>query len=119
MEVFNLKPFTVRDLQTRSLPDRIRDLHDLAYLYPNWPKDHVFASYYSSKEQLLAPNVDGYVKTDLITDIPMIGERLKKSGYGPDSQIDNAALDNILEMLANTDCPEGEEMGMEFTSPGT
>ena len=121
-QVFNLKPFTVKDLQTRSLPDRIRDLHDLVYLYPNLPKDYVFEKYYSSKDALLTTNVDGYVKTDLITDIPLMGERLRISQEGPvgvsgGNAVDNAALDDILDMLMSPERDFEFDMGMDFATP--
>ena len=111
----------MKDLQTRSLPDRIRDLHDLVYLYPNLPKDFVFEKYYSSKDALLTTNVDGYVKTDLITDIPLMGERLRISQEGAaqsgSNAVDNAALDDILDMLMSPERDFEFDMGMDFAAP--
>jgi len=44
-EVFHLSPSNSKDLNTRSLADRIRDLQQLTYLYPNIPKMDAFEQY--------------------------------------------------------------------------
>ncbi|KAL4718717.1 hypothetical protein ACJJTC_007917 [Scirpophaga incertulas] len=46
-EVFSLQPFTSRDLMLRSLADRVLDLPQLQFLYPNIAKDTVFSKYYT------------------------------------------------------------------------
>lgn len=46
-EVFSLQPFTSRDLMLRSLADRILDLSQLQFLYPNVAKNDVFSKYYT------------------------------------------------------------------------
>lgn len=45
--VWNLLPYTTKDFSIRSLADRISDLNHLLYLYPDRPKDEVFAKYYT------------------------------------------------------------------------
>lgn len=46
-EVFMVQPFTSRDFAIRSLADRISDLKNLLYLYPDIPKDQAFGKYYT------------------------------------------------------------------------
>lgn len=68
-KVFNLQPFTNRDIAIRSLADRIHDLKQLLFLYPDRPKDQAFGSYYTPfNENQLQPN--GYVTPVLVTQIP-------------------------------------------------
>uniref|UniRef100_A0A8C3AWT9 Signal transducer and activator of transcription 6, interleukin-4 induced n=1 Tax=Cyclopterus lumpus TaxID=8103 RepID=A0A8C3AWT9_CYCLU len=45
--IHNIQPFTKRDLEIRSLGDRIRDINDITYLYPEFPKDEVFKKFYT------------------------------------------------------------------------
>jgi hypothetical protein len=37
--------------ENRGLADRLKDLNNLLYLYPNTPKDQAFSKYYSEKGQ--------------------------------------------------------------------
>lgn len=67
-EVFSLQPFTSRDLMLRSLADRILDLAQLQFLYPNVAKDDVFSKYYTKPENEMLKN--GYVKPVLVTTLP-------------------------------------------------
>ncbi|KAM3955250.1 signal transducer and transcription activator Stat92E isoform 2-T2 [Aphomia sociella] len=67
-EVFSLQPFTARDLSLRSLADRVLDLPQLQYLYPNVAKDDVFSKYYTKPEDQVLKN--GYVKPVLVTTLP-------------------------------------------------
>ncbi|XP_014206630.1 signal transducer and activator of transcription 5B isoform X2 [Copidosoma floridanum] len=69
-EVFMLQPFTSKDFAIRSLADRLSDLHHLAYLYPDLPKDPTFSKYYTpyTVESQSCPN--GYVKPFLVTHVP-------------------------------------------------
>lgn len=46
-KIQNIQPFTKRDLEIRCLGDRIRDITDIAYLYPDSPKDDVFRNFYT------------------------------------------------------------------------
>lgn len=42
-----VQPFTSKDFTIRSLADRIKDLNNLVYLYPDIPKDQTFGKYYT------------------------------------------------------------------------
>lgn len=46
-EVLMLQPFSHKDLVVRSLADRIKDVKQLLYLYPDIPKDVAFQAYYT------------------------------------------------------------------------
>uniref|UniRef100_A0AAQ4RTQ5 Signal transducer and activator of transcription n=1 Tax=Gasterosteus aculeatus aculeatus TaxID=481459 RepID=A0AAQ4RTQ5_GASAC len=65
--VWNLLPYTTKDFSIRSLADRISDLNHLLFLYPDRPKDEVFAKYYTPPQcvSLAAKAVDGYVKPQI------------------------------------------------------
>uniref|UniRef100_H2MH80 Signal transducer and activator of transcription n=1 Tax=Oryzias latipes TaxID=8090 RepID=H2MH80_ORYLA len=65
--VWNLLPYTTKDFSIRSLADRISDLNHLVYLYPDRPKDEVFAKYYTPP---LSKAVDGYVKPEIKQVVP-------------------------------------------------
>ena len=43
----NIQPFSKRDLEIRSLGDRIRDIQEIMYLYPEKAKHDVFQKFYS------------------------------------------------------------------------
>lgn len=64
--VMHLQPMMGSDLRTRSLADRIRDLNDLVYLFPNIPKDDAFADYYSP---IVSLNSSSYIRSILVTTI--------------------------------------------------
>lgn len=66
--LMHVKPFSSKDLSTRSLADRIKDLDDLKYLYPNIPKDDAFQQYYSKSNPQPALPGD-YVESVLTTTI--------------------------------------------------
>ncbi|XP_054716983.1 signal transducer and activator of transcription 5B-like [Uloborus diversus] len=68
-EVFMVQPFTSRDFVIRSLADRISDLKNLLYLYPDIPKDQAFGKYYTYTENQPS-SVNGYVRPVLVTQIP-------------------------------------------------
>ncbi|XP_070401443.1 signal transducer and activator of transcription 5B isoform X3 [Nothobranchius furzeri] len=65
--VWNLLPYTTKDFSIRSLADRISDLNHLLFLYPDKPKDEVFAKYYTPP---LSKAVDGYVKPQIKQVVP-------------------------------------------------
>ncbi|KAF0025015.1 hypothetical protein F2P81_021896 [Scophthalmus maximus] len=65
--VWNLLPYTTKDFSIRSLADRISDLNHLLFLYPDRPKDEVFAKYYTPP---LSKAVDGYVKPQIKQVVP-------------------------------------------------
>lgn len=63
--IMHLQPFVSKDLNTRTLADRIRDLKDLVYLYPDIPKDDAFKAYYTPLNDT-TQLANGYVKPMLI-----------------------------------------------------
>ncbi|KAJ0060362.1 hypothetical protein NL108_010139, partial [Boleophthalmus pectinirostris] len=66
--VWNLLPYTTKDFSIRSLADRISDLNHLLFLYPDKPKNEVFAKYYTPP--LSKAPVDGYVKPQIKQVVP-------------------------------------------------
>uniref|UniRef100_A0A671XRD8 Signal transducer and activator of transcription 6, interleukin-4 induced n=1 Tax=Sparus aurata TaxID=8175 RepID=A0A671XRD8_SPAAU len=46
-KIQNIQPFTKRDLDIRSLGDRIRDIGHITHLYPEFPKHEVFKKFYT------------------------------------------------------------------------
>ncbi|XP_061661878.1 signal transducer and activator of transcription 6 isoform X6 [Syngnathoides biaculeatus] len=64
----NIQPFTKRDLDIRSLGDRIRDISDITYLYPDFPKHEVFKKYYSDPQTSTS---GGYIPVSLLTKVGM------------------------------------------------
>ncbi|CAG6021366.1 signal transducer and activator of transcription 6 isoform 1-T4 [Menidia menidia] len=60
----NIQPFTKRDLEIRSLGDRIRDIHEIKVLYPDFAKNEVFKKFYSGPQQ---PPATGYIPVTLQT----------------------------------------------------
>lgn len=63
--IMHLQPFLSKDLQTRSLADRIRDLNDLVTLFPNLPKDEAFGAHYTPINAV-DPLSNGYIRPMLI-----------------------------------------------------
>uniref|UniRef100_A0A672J7S2 Signal transducer and activator of transcription n=1 Tax=Salarias fasciatus TaxID=181472 RepID=A0A672J7S2_SALFA len=63
-KIQNIQPFTKRDLDIRSLGDRIRDINEITYLYPDLPKHDVFKKFYSEPP---APSGGGYIPVSLQT----------------------------------------------------
>lgn len=45
----NIQPFTRKDLEIRCLGDRIRDINEILYLYPNVLKHDAFKKFYTGK----------------------------------------------------------------------
>ncbi|KAL3064194.1 hypothetical protein OYC64_000472 [Pagothenia borchgrevinki] len=63
-KIQNIQPFTKRDLDIRNLGDSIRDINDITYLYPAFPKDEVFKRFYSEPRASLP---GGYIPVSLQT----------------------------------------------------
>ncbi|XP_054626200.1 signal transducer and activator of transcription 6 isoform X2 [Dunckerocampus dactyliophorus] len=66
----NIRPFTKKDLEIRSLADHIRDISDIAFLYPDFPKHDVFKKYYSEPQ---TSSVGGYIPFSFRTKVGMEG----------------------------------------------
>ncbi|KAM9350447.1 signal transducer and activator of transcription 6 [Symphorus nematophorus] len=65
-KIQNIQPFTKRDLEIRSLGDRIRDINHITLLYPEYPKHEVFKKYYSEPQ---VPSIGGYIPVSLHTKV--------------------------------------------------
>ncbi|XP_078390868.1 signal transducer and activator of transcription 5B-like isoform X1 [Cetorhinus maximus] len=64
-QVYNVQPFTTKDLTIRSLGDRVRDIERLLYLYPSRPKDEAFKKYYTKEVK----GKDGYLHAGVKTTV--------------------------------------------------
>ncbi|XP_042900970.1 signal transducer and activator of transcription 5B isoform X2 [Parasteatoda tepidariorum] len=69
-EILMVQPFTSRDFVIRSLADRIYDLKNLQFLYPDIHRDQAFGRYYTPYSENQPPTVNGYVRPVLVTQIP-------------------------------------------------
>lgn len=69
-EIYMVDPYLPRDLSIRKLADRLHDIPNLVYLYPNVPKDSAFGSYYT-KENPVRNGPNGYVMPQLRNYIPL------------------------------------------------
>uniref|UniRef100_A0A8C9TS62 Signal transducer and activator of transcription n=1 Tax=Scleropages formosus TaxID=113540 RepID=A0A8C9TS62_SCLFO len=49
-KIQNIQPFTKKDLEIRSLGDRIRDIASITHMYPEFQKNDVFKKYYTGTE---------------------------------------------------------------------
>lgn len=47
-EVYDVAPWTNTHLQMRKFSDRLKDLEELVYLYPNIDKNDAFGQYYTN-----------------------------------------------------------------------
>ena len=65
-----LQPFNAKDFVIRSLADRISDLKYLVNLHPDMAKDEAFGKFYSPPEIERAKSSNGYVKPNLVTQVP-------------------------------------------------
>ncbi len=68
-KVEHLKPFTSKSLGIRGLVDRIKDITQFEFLYPNIPKDQAFPEYSQSNDNE-RKDKNGYVKPVLVNLIP-------------------------------------------------
>uniref|UniRef100_A0A8C4SWY4 SH2 domain-containing protein n=1 Tax=Erpetoichthys calabaricus TaxID=27687 RepID=A0A8C4SWY4_ERPCA len=51
-QILNIQPFTKKDLEIRSLGDRIHDIEFIHFVYPNRRKDEAFNKYYTGENVL-------------------------------------------------------------------
>ncbi|XP_067930158.1 signal transducer and transcription activator-like [Watersipora subatra] len=70
--VCNLAPLTDKELRIRSLANRVKDINELTYLYPDIPKERAFGAYWSPDPEVLTlpPHPDEYIKHTLSMRIP-------------------------------------------------
>jgi len=83
---------TDEDLQIRSLANRIKDLEELKYLYPDIPKERAFGQYWSPDLYPLEfpPYSDEYIKCTMC---------VKISGYAAYIYINNSCLLNDVNSV--------------------
>ncbi|XP_012991812.1 signal transducer and activator of transcription 6 isoform X1 [Esox lucius] len=63
-KIQNIQPSTKRDLEIRSLGDRIRDIDFITHVYPDLPKNDVFRKYYTDNP---LPSGTGYLAVSIQT----------------------------------------------------
>ncbi|XP_047218375.1 signal transducer and activator of transcription 6 isoform X2 [Girardinichthys multiradiatus] len=123
----NIQPFNKKDLEIRCLGDRIRDIDEILYLYPNLPKHDAFKKYYSGRQQ---PTSSGYIPVTLQTKVGSEPSVLNVDGntfptsLSPDnlpdlnslpivpsdiSDMDNDSMDQFQEALGALQIPDNEE----------
>ncbi|XP_053210706.1 signal transducer and activator of transcription 5B-like isoform X2 [Panonychus citri] len=95
--VYMIKPFSQKDIQIRSLADRIYDLKHLKYLYPETPKDQVFGRFYEPMKDV-EPDAEGYIPQAIVTSIPE---------WAPGGGIDS--YPNTPHSIINTQSPSMNE----------
>lgn len=91
--LMHLQPFVSKDLNTRSLADRVRDLEDLVYLFPDIPKDDAFKAYFTPLTDT-TQQTNGYVKPMLIQ--TLVTNYPKSSGNSLDVNICTPATPNSI-----------------------
>lgn len=92
-EVYMLQPFTSRDFGIRGLADRISDLHNLVYLYPNTPKEQAFGKYYTRLNEQ-QPLANGYVKHALALTLPgLVASSFTHSSHSSCCSMSNGSID--------------------------
>lgn len=78
--VWNLYPYDLNSLKIRSLPQRLQDLQDLTFLYPDYPKIDIFKKYMDNEtdkqDRMLA---HGYVPTILKDHIKGVVPNIEQS----------------------------------------
>ncbi|XP_065283411.1 signal transducer and activator of transcription 5A isoform X1 [Dermacentor albipictus] len=82
-EVIMIQPFTSRDFTIRSLADRVSDLQQLTFMYPDIPKDQAFGKYYTPVTDTQPAISNGYVKPVLVTQIPGLSGMLNLMDSNP------------------------------------
>eukprot|EP00043_Microstomoeca_roanoka_P014003 m.137851 g.137851 ORF g.137851 m.137851 type:complete len:879 (+) comp15904_c0_seq1:136-2772(+) len=66
MQVYHLQPWLNKDIQIRSLADRVSDLDQLQILHPDKPKHATFGKFYSSQAKQTGQMLTkGYIPADL------------------------------------------------------
>ncbi|ELU09097.1 hypothetical protein CAPTEDRAFT_223577 [Capitella teleta] len=117
--VTHLTPFKDSDLRIRGLGDRVNDLMQLVFLYPDIPKERAFQKYCTAASE--NPSYDsGYVKPDLTTTIPGLSKPAPHAIYDDPSSIPCGSFQ------ANSPAPSDmnqmtspqPQMKQELMSPG-
>lgn len=72
-QVWNLAPYGTKEINIRTLADRIKDLPQLTHLFPDIPKDQAFSKYYTTDALPEMKDPEGYIKTHLINTLTTPG----------------------------------------------
>ncbi|XP_063422808.1 signal transducer and activator of transcription 5B-like isoform X1 [Mytilus trossulus] len=72
-QVWNLAPYGTKEINIRTLADRIKDLPQLTHLFPDIPKDQAFSKYYTTDTLPDIKDPEGYIKTHLINTLTTPG----------------------------------------------
>ncbi|XP_028264893.1 signal transducer and activator of transcription 6 isoform X2 [Parambassis ranga] len=107
-KIQNIQPFTKRDLEIRSLGDRIRDINHITHLYPEFSKHDVFRKFYSEPQ---LPHNPGYIPVTLHT---KVGTDATPSGPSMRHHTENTYGDFPMQTFPQ---PFNSEMAQETTAP--
>ncbi|GAB1609314.1 signal transducer and activator of transcription 5B-like isoform X1 [Argonauta hians] len=77
-QVFNVSPYSSKDLNTRSLVRRIHDLEGLVYLYPDSMKYDVFPKARDEDDESDTLVQHGYVASSLVDSVPIMEDNSKQ-----------------------------------------
>ncbi|MGH0123148.1 UNVERIFIED_CONTAM: hypothetical protein FKN15_078243 [Acipenser sinensis] len=73
-QILNIQPFTKKDLEIRSLGDRIQDITFIQFVYPNRAKNEAFNKYYTAS-QLVYLRLPRYLTPDTMLIFGFIGKQ--------------------------------------------
>ncbi|XP_043983859.1 signal transducer and activator of transcription 6 isoform X2 [Gambusia affinis] len=99
----NIQPFTRKDLEIRCLGDRIGDINEILYLYPNVPKNDAFKKFYTEQQ----PTNSGYIPVSLQT---IVGTVPELDG----SHVSGDALPDLNGLSMDAHCETGHADGMDY-----
>lgn len=91
-QVWNLAPYGTKEINIRTLADRIKDLPQLTMLYPDIPKHKAFSKYYTT-DTVEECYKEGYIKTHLINIVttPGAAPMNLEDPYSPSSMCQSPA----------------------------
>lgn len=115
LKLMHLQPFTSKDLITRSLADRIGDLENLIYLYPDIPKDEAFADYYTPVSVNKTESTYDYVKPILIQKI--VNEKKQLSASASSSAAASPLMDTTSTNNVNMNVCQSSHGDSNFMAP--
>lgn len=96
-EAVDVEPWTNTHLQMRKFSDRLKDLGELVYLYPNVDKHVAFGPYYTNDENVAAEGRAGYQPTVLATRLA--------GNLGGRSPMYQGSQDPTMETLSSSSFP--------------
>uniref|UniRef100_A0A8D3BCR0 Signal transducer and activator of transcription n=1 Tax=Scophthalmus maximus TaxID=52904 RepID=A0A8D3BCR0_SCOMX len=123
-KIQNIQPFTKRDLEIRSLGDRIRDINHITLLYPEFPKNEVFQKFYSEPQ---ASPTGGRLNLSFVHDIVIVFSRHRfPQSFSPQESIPQEIMETAgdpdVEFSANSPVifpehiPTGNNMELDLES---